>query len=302
MPVASNFFAKINCQATFELIFKRDRASMTKQELIQLLADNELDKLFGLLREHLSKYPDLVLLEGQWRDLQARIRSGVLSNEQANLEAAKVRKSLLELVEIITESPIGRPMADRQRSVGTQPAGQSQWSRRAILLGGGAVLIVVLAFWFSRSFQEEATPERQGPAEHSAPAPKTADQKAARSRSLNTSDAAPLTFSAGDSYYERVYSVVEGKVESIGGGRSLVTLKVGLQFKGSINWGFSSDNFRLIAPELRGPQTPANFFADVVDSRSYAERDVKFEIADSMTRFSVFLEGKEDRAWAFSVE
>lgn len=277
---------------------------MTKQALIQLLAENEVDKLFGLLRVHLGNHPELVLLEGQWRDLQSRIRTGVLPNDQANLEAAKMRKSLFDFIEMHVERPDRATAADRSTNSGARQVGsQTSGAYRMLLLGGGILLAALLGYMLLRSPAESDPLEQQGPASQSAADTKASPNRhATKARVLNISDAVPLTFAAGDSFYERVYSVEEGKIESIGGGRSLVTIKVGLNFKGSINIAFGSDGFRLVAPQLRGSLPPSNFFADVIDSRSYGERDVKFEIGDDLTRFSIFLEGKEDRKWDFSVE
>jgi hypothetical protein len=94
--------------------------------------------------------------------------------------------------------------------------------------------------------------------------------------------------------------VVKTAVESTGGGKSLITLTVGLNFKGIINTMLSTDKFRLVADELPGPLAPTNFLSTLVDSKSYAEGDIKFEISDHITRFSIILEDKEDKKWNFS--
>jgi hypothetical protein len=267
---------------------------MTKQDLIQLLADNELDKLFGILRSHWGNNHELILLEGQWKDLQARTRSGVISNDQANVEAAKIRKGLLELL----ESSSGTQFAPAYTQATAKGAGSSKKSFQGIAIGAGVLLVVLFGIWMLRSGPDTSP---QSGLDDSAAAKNTI-KKHSKSRKLNISEAEPMTFAPGDFQYERVYSVIMGKVESVGGGRSLVTLKVGLNFKGIINHLFSTDGFRLIAPQLRGPLAPSNFFADVIDSKSYGEQEVKFEIPDDLTRFSVFLEGKEDRKWDFSIE
>ena len=107
----------------------------------------------------------------------------------------------------------------------------------------------------------------------------TPAKKASKSRTLDLSAAEPMTFNPGDFQYEQVYSVIEGKVESVGGGRSLVTLKVGLNFKGIINTALRTDDFRLMAAELPDPLAPANYLSELIDSKSYGEGEVKFEIS-----------------------
>ncbi|MCC6912046.1 MAG: hypothetical protein IT224_08490, partial [Flavobacteriales bacterium] len=89
-------------------------------------------------------------------------------------------------------------------------------------------------------------------------------------------------------------------VESTGGGKSLITLTVGLNFKGIINTILGNEKFRLVADELPGPLAPTNSLSILVDSKSYAEGDIKFELSDDIRRFSVILEGKEDKKWTFS--
>jgi len=106
--------------------------------------------------------------------------------------------------------------------------------------------------------------------------------------------------SAGSEQYERVYSVIKTNVESIGGGKSLITLRIGLNFKGIINHYLRSGDFRLFADELPGPLAPSNFLSEIVDSRSYGEGDIKFELDDSISRFTVVVEGKEDKKWIFT--
>ena len=89
-------------------------------------------------------------------------------------------------------------------------------------------------------------------------------------------------------------------MESTGGGKSLITLTIGLNFKGIFNYYLSSDKFRLIADELPGPLAPANFLSTLADSRSYVEGDIKFELDDQIRRFTIVIEGKDDKRWSFS--
>jgi len=70
---------------------------MSKEQLLRLLAQNELDELFRLLRESAQK--ELVLLESQWHDLKADARAGVLTQEQANVEEARIRQRLFDFIQ-----------------------------------------------------------------------------------------------------------------------------------------------------------------------------------------------------------
>jgi hypothetical protein len=54
---------------------------MKKQNFLQLLANNQMDNLFDLLKDRQGHYSELVLLESQWKDLQSRQRAGTISGE-----------------------------------------------------------------------------------------------------------------------------------------------------------------------------------------------------------------------------
>lgn len=264
---------------------------MDKQALLQLLANNQLDELIFALKNQHGVYNDLVLLESQWNDLRAKQRNGVLSAEQANTEIARVRNNLLELIEIASGRPGGIPA----------PLPEVRNSNRTWLFAATAIAgLLILYFAYSALAPSEPDPVSQmteTPAASAEPAPKP---RPAQARQLDVSQAQPITLAPGDFQYERVYSVVKTSVESTGGGKSLITLTVGLNFKGIINTLLSTEKFRLVADELPGPIAPTNSLSILVDSKSYSEGDIKFELSDDIRRFSVILEGKEDKKWTFS--
>ena len=82
---------------------------MDKQSLLQLLANNQMDELIFALKNQQGIYNDLVLLESQWNNLRAQERNGVLTTEQANTEMSRLRKNLLELIEIASGNPSATP-------------------------------------------------------------------------------------------------------------------------------------------------------------------------------------------------
>lgn len=166
----------------------------------------------------------------------------------------------------------------------------------AILLLGYFILPII-----TNLFSDRNTPTTAQHTENST-ASNEQKNKSANKYTLNTSAATPVTFSPGDFQYERVYSVVKGNIEDIGGGSNLITLTIGLDFKGIINKSFSTENFRLVATELKGPKTPANFVSEIVDSKSYLEKDIKFELSNTIRKFSVIIEDKADKKWDFSIE
>jgi hypothetical protein len=113
---------------------------MTKQSLFQLLADNQIETLFQELKGSNSKYlNDLVLLESQWSDLRARERNGTISSEQSNLEVARIRKNLLELIErsFSTQAAIAMPFRKASGS------GNRTW----ILLAAITVVVIAILFF-----------------------------------------------------------------------------------------------------------------------------------------------------------
>ncbi|MBK8561949.1 MAG: hypothetical protein IPN76_00990 [Saprospiraceae bacterium] len=274
---------------------------MNKQDLIQLLTDNEMDSLFEQLKSRQRNSGEQVLLESQWKDLQSRQRSGTISYDQANLEAARLRKGLLELIDMSFSVPSSPAISSENNPPFTSKAIRS--GMLAASIAGAALLVYLLVFQLLPLLNPaDAGVDKQSDPSKSTTTLAATGGKPGKARSLNISAAEPLTFSPGDEQYERVYSVIKGKVESIGGGRCLVTLKIGLDFKGIINTILSNDKFRLVADELRGPLAPTNFLSVLIDSKSYGEGEIKFELSDAITDFSLILEGKEDRKWDFNIE
>lgn len=117
---------------------------MSKEHLLRLLAQNELEELFRQLRESAQK--ELVLLEGQWHDLKADTRAGVLTQEQANVEEARIRQRLFDFIQFGDKTPGVRS---------GQTAASGQTGRRVLLgvglLGALLVLFFLLKPLFSTS-------------------------------------------------------------------------------------------------------------------------------------------------------
>ena len=262
---------------------------MDKQALLQLLSNNQLDDLFSALKNHQGHYRDLVLLESQLNDLRSKQRNGLVSSEQANLELAHIRKGLLEIIEISTGNSMSAPVPARNAPYRT-------W-----FLAVAAAVVLFIAYQIYTLFIPADTSKALQANEiktntvQTSPATKPAPPK-----QLDLSEAQPITIAPGDFQYERVYSIVKTAVESTGGGKSLITLTVGLNFKGIINDLLSTNNFRLVADELPGSLAPVNSLSILVDSKSYGEGDIKFELSDNISRFSIIIEGKEDKKWHFS--
>lgn len=260
---------------------------MDKQSLARLLAENNLEALFDALKTQNNRYlNDLLLLESRWNDLRARQRAGTVSNEQADLEMARIRKSLLEVIEMGAGNAHAAPHALPRKNASRLWVG--------LLL---ALVVVLLGYVV---YTQALSGENEAALSSSEPAAGVSKRPSAQNKTLNTSEIQPVTFAPGDFQYERVYSLVKTSVESTGGGKSLITLRVGLNFKGIINHLFGNNDFRLVADELPGPLAPSNFFSEVIDSKSYGEQEVKFELSDDIRRFSVIIEGKEDKKWNFS--
>lgn len=154
---------------------------MSKEQLLRLLAQDEIDQVFHLLRE--SALSEIVLLEGQWHDLKADVRAGVLTQEQINVEEARIRRRLLELIEA-GENP--------ERTATRQTSGGKGHYRTAFILT--AVLAVILSvFIFLKSRPPLAT-ETTGPGT-TASADQTDAGKKTGSRKLNV-DTAPIELTA----------------------------------------------------------------------------------------------------------
>lgn len=275
--------------------------TMTKHDLQQLIVNNEMDSLFDELKARKSYFTEVVMLESQWKDLQTRLRTGIVSNDQATMEAARVRMGLLEIVDMSFSK---RQAPSVVENLGTtvavvKPTGQA----RAAIIAVSVLSILLLGILLFRLIGHSGENLRQNAeSNQAASTPAIADKKSAKFETLNTSAATPITLAPGDFQYERVYSVINGSMENIGAGQRLITLKIGLNFKGIINTVLSNDDFRLMAPELHGPLAPSNFLSVLIDSKSYGEGEVKFEISDAIKRFSVIVEDKPSKKWDFTIE
>jgi hypothetical protein len=263
---------------------------MDKQSLLELLADNQLSELFNALKDKQGYYKDLILLESQWNDLRTKQRNDLISNEDANIELGQIRNSLHQLIELSDGQPVSADSLTPGKSVTNRT-----WMLVLAAVAGLIILFEIYRFATASDAVDNAKADNGG-----APATLAAPDNKAASKPLNVSEVRPVTIDAGDSYYERVYSLVKTSVESTGGGKSLITLTVGLNFKGSTNAVLGTEKFRLTADELPGPLAPANFIGIVVSAKSYIEGDIKFELSDQIKRFSVVIEGKEDKRWNFS--
>ena len=268
----------------------------TKQFLLQLLSDNQMDRLFEALNGSPNRNGDLVLLESQWRDLKARQRSGVISGEQANLEAARIRKGLLELIDLSFAKGPAAPAPLVATPNRPMPMKVLQWAGISL-----TVFLIFLLIANSPAWPGSEKIQSSPPGEQAYPTATIEKKPLIKGYKLDISAASPITLAAGDFQYERQYKVIEGSVEDIGGGQRLVTLKVGLDFRGIINKLMHNDDFRLVADGLNGPLAPSNFISVLVDSKSYGEGEVKFELSEAITRFSVILEDKPTKRWDFTI-
>lgn len=174
---------------------------MSKEHLLGLLAQNELEELFRRLRESAQK--ELVLLESQWHDLKADVRAGVLTQEQANVEEARIRQRLYDFIQFGDKGAGARS---------AQPAASGQTGRRMLLglglLGALLVLFFLLKPLFSSS--DEVVPELATSTENT---PQDEPQKASFSKKL-TIPTEPLELSAdyvGTTGFQFVEAVLSNK-------------------------------------------------------------------------------------------
>ena len=166
---------------------------MTKQSLFQLLADNQIETLFQALKGSNSKYlNDLILLESQWSDLRAKERNGIISSEQSNLELARIRKNLLELIErsFSVSATVALPSS--------QTTGAS--NRKWMLLGAVSIVLAIALFAFSQSLPNTSSTAESAGAKSDAPAiftSGTSRQKTAAQTRMLEVPANRMTFNKG---------------------------------------------------------------------------------------------------------
>lgn len=80
---------------------------MTKQEIINLINESELDQAIEGLKAALPGNNDVVLQSSRWRGLTKDINNGLLGPEYARMERNRIVQALLSLVEKIKEAPAG---------------------------------------------------------------------------------------------------------------------------------------------------------------------------------------------------
>lgn len=255
---------------------------MTKEALLDLLANSEIDKLFEQLKKHQDNAEEYIQLKSQWNSLKSRQFSGTVSDEQANLETAKVRKGLLHLV---------NSSFDESSTASTAPThnGAFAKSNRMLLLGLGALLAGIFLLLLWQQIKQNPTNPSLPNNEPTAAATTTSSSPKVGNAvgKLDLSGAQPITLAPGDNQYERIYSVTDGVIKSVGGGKNLITLKIILNCNNILNCTFYSNKLRLEAPELPGLLAPSNHVAEVVDGHSSSEREFNFEVDDKIKQFSI---------------
>lgn len=112
---------------------------MNKNALLELLANNRLEDLFGQLKTYNNR--DLILLESQWNDLRHRQQIGTVGDEQADLEDARIRQSLLAIIESMIGQPAQTPGAYPQAFA---PADRPL-KNRPVVIGTGLVAMLAIA-------------------------------------------------------------------------------------------------------------------------------------------------------------
>lgn len=84
---------------------------MTPQQIKKLVAQNKLDKAIDGIRELISESPSflnkLVLIEGNLRDLKSAIIAQTETGAEKHIRKAKIRESILELVDSFTKNELG---------------------------------------------------------------------------------------------------------------------------------------------------------------------------------------------------
>lgn len=145
---------------------------MTKEHLLRLLAQNELEELFRQLRESAQK--ELVLLESQWHDLKADTRAGVLTQEQANVEEARIRQRLFDFIQFGDKSTGARS---------SQAAASGRMGRR-VLLGLGLLGALLVLFFLLKPLFSSPDDAAADVATATETAPQDAPQKASFSKKL----------------------------------------------------------------------------------------------------------------------
>lgn len=116
---------------------------MSKEQLLRLLAEDEIDQVFHVLRE--NALSEIVLLEGQWHSLKSDSRAGVLTQEQANVEEARIRRRLLEFIEA----------GDRPATAAMRQAPAGMGTYRIVFIGLGLLAVFLLGLFLLKPWSPE---------------------------------------------------------------------------------------------------------------------------------------------------
>ncbi len=251
-----------------------------------------------LLRPCLWQIPELEMLTPLPLNQKAVTDSIWKDTDEAFQQIAEeIKKEAMQYLPLQNTKPA------QQANQEIQPA---PTNNKKMLMAGLAILLLLAVLFLvilnpfsatTTSNNNNNEPNQTRQETNAAPTAKTKTKL-----TLDISAAAPITLAPGDFQYEREYSVVKGNVQDIGGGSNLITLTVGFNYKGILNDLLEHHNFRLIAPELKGEVAPSNFFNELVDSKEYKEHEVKFELSNTIRKFSVVIEGKDNKKWDFSMQ
>ena len=127
---------------------------MTKNALLHLLAENRIEDLFEQLRTLQNR--DLLLLQSQWNDLRQRQQLGTVSEQQVDVEDARIRQSLLDIIENAFNESSKTPGADSRPFA---PARKPRWMIGIAAAAGLVIALLTILGPFRRDpAAEEGSP------------------------------------------------------------------------------------------------------------------------------------------------
>ncbi len=243
---------------------------MTKQSLFQLLADNQIEKLIHELKTTNGKYiNDLVLLESQWSHLRTKERNGTISSEQANLEVARIRKNLLELIErsFSIQAEIARPF------IKPIPSSNRSW----VLLAAISITVVAIIFVFTTRSSNDSKSVESDFVKSSQPATLKSSgiaQKAdVQARMLEVPTNA-MTFNKGK-VGDITYKFLSAELSELNMDSWLLRLKV-RGIKPAYGFRISGSNLHISFGDLE--KSPVNNSFEFINAGETADGVVEFEI------------------------
>ena len=284
----------------------------TKEELLHLLATDEMIALFDALsQEHGYANDEIVLIRSQWNALRKQEMAGILDHDELQVSYAKLKQHLLHLIKSGGQSGgTGRSSLGQSAPTETlaRPSGITH-SMKYLLIGGLAGFLLgfigfrLLSNQPDQSDRKLSEIENQGttgptaqkpPIEVKKPEPTGTTNQAIKIRPELAKKLLRTTSSSKAQFFNQTrkvtYEVLGAETEPNGKGEKLMTIKIRCTNTGSFPINFWNSTFRLNVFGTKRLLAPVGDLNEVVPERSDKEGELVFEVPDDAAKFELHIQ------------